>query len=78
VARLFEMLRPGGHLVVGNFLPGIHDVGYMETFMDWHLVYRTRLEMVDLTMEIPQPRIRSIRLVVEENQNVIILDLRKD
>jgi len=75
VHNMFQMLRPGGQLVVANFLPDIRDIGYMETFMDWNLVYRTRREMIDLTMEIPQPKIRDIRLFAEENQNIIFLQV---
>jgi hypothetical protein len=38
--RLFEQLEPGGRLLLANFLP-IWEAGYMEVFMDWHLIYRT-------------------------------------
>lgn len=39
-ARLFERLEPGGRLLLTNFLPSVADVGYMETFMGWELIYR--------------------------------------
>src|SRR6202030_1775143 len=29
--HMFQMLRPGGRLIVANFLPGISDLGYMES-----------------------------------------------
>lgn len=78
VSNMFGMLRPGGQLVVANFLPGVRDVGYMEVFMDWFLIYRTRQEMVDLTIEIPEEEIREITIFTEENQNIIFLQvLRK-
>jgi len=75
VSNMFGMLRPGGQLVVANFLPGIHDVGYMEAYMDWFLIYRTRKDMVDLTMEIPEKEIREIALFAEENENIIFLQV---
>jgi hypothetical protein len=74
---MFEMLRPRGQLLVGNFLPGIPDVGYMESFMDWKLIYRNRGEMIQLTDQIPQAAIRDIHIVAEENQNVIFLLVTK-
>ena len=77
VAVMFDLLKPAGRLVVANFLPGIRDRGYMEAYMDWRLVYRTRHEMVDITMEIPQRLIRDITLFAEENQNIIFVQVRR-
>lgn len=45
-ARLFEMLRPGGELLLSNFLPTVRDAGFMESFMGWELLLRT-LEEID-------------------------------
>ena len=51
-ARLCELMlaavRPGGILLIPNFLPGIGDIGWMESFMDWKLIYRRDAEMLDL------------------------------
>ena len=38
--RMFDMTRPGGLMLIPNFLTGVRDCGYMEAFMDWHLIYR--------------------------------------
>jgi SAM-dependent methyltransferase len=78
VSNMFQMLRPGGRLVVANFLPGVRDVGYMEAYMDWNLVYRTRRDMIDLTMEIPESDICNATLFSEENRNIILLEVTKD
>jgi hypothetical protein len=77
VSRMFEMLRPEGSLVVANFMPSIRDVGYMETFMDWRLIYRTRREMIELTMEIPEADICRILLFAEETHNIIFLQVTR-
>jgi SAM-dependent methyltransferase len=77
VSTLFEMLNPGGELVVANFLPGIRDVGFMEAFMDWQLIYRTRHDMIDLTMEIPESEIRDCRIFAEESRNIIFIRMTK-
>jgi extracellular factor (EF) 3-hydroxypalmitic acid methyl ester biosynthesis protein len=74
---MFQMLRPGGQILVANFLPGIRDVGYMESYMDWKLIFRTRQEMVDLSVLIAQADIRDIRIFTEENQNIIFLQVTK-
>lgn len=49
---LFGILRPGGRLVIGNFLLGVPDCAYMETFMGWRLIYRDRRELESLTRDI--------------------------
>lgn len=77
VTTLFKMLRPGGQLVVANFLPGIRDVGYMEAFMDWSLLYRTRRDMVDLTLDIPESELRDVSLFTEEGRNIIFVKITK-
>jgi hypothetical protein len=74
---LFQMLRPGGRLVIANFLPGIRDVGYMESYMDWKLLFRTRRDMVDMTEEIPEAAVRDVRIFAEENQNIIFLQVTR-
>lgn len=51
--RLFGMLNPGGRLLVANFLPGGYDLGYMEGFMDWTLIYRTLPELEVVAAGIP-------------------------
>jgi extracellular factor (EF) 3-hydroxypalmitic acid methyl ester biosynthesis protein len=45
---MLEAVRPGGVLLIPNFLPGIGDIGWMESFMDWKLIYRRDAEMLDL------------------------------
>jgi len=76
-ANLFQSLRPGGRLVIANFLPGIRDVGYMEMFMDWHLIYRSRADMLKLADRVPQAQCGEVVVVAEENENIVILELTK-
>jgi SAM-dependent methyltransferase len=73
VRAMHRMLRPGGSLLVANFLHGVRDTGYMEAFMDWKLVYRSRTDLVDLTHEIPESEIKSVELWAEEALNVIFV-----
>jgi hypothetical protein len=74
---MFAMLRPRGRLLVANFLPGIPDIGYMESYMGWNLIYRTRQEMLEISSHIPQAQIRDIHIFAEENQNIIFLEVTK-
>jgi SAM-dependent methyltransferase len=77
VRTMFELLNPGGVLIVANFMQGIRDVGYMEAFMDWDLVYRSRTEMMELTIELPTPEIHDIRVLAEDYQNIVFMEVTK-
>jgi cyclopropane fatty-acyl-phospholipid synthase-like methyltransferase len=77
-ASMFQMLRPGGTLLIANFLPGVRDIGYMEAFMDWNLIYRSRHDMIDLTSDIPETEVKDIQLVSEECKNIIFLALTRN
>ena len=77
-ASLFDLLRPGGRLLIANFLPGILDVGYMESYMAWKLIFRTRQDMMEIAEEIPPFRkSNDIRIFAEDNQNIIFLQITK-
>lgn len=78
VSSMFQMLRPRGSLIVANFLPGVRDIGYMETFMDWNLIYRGRGDMIDLAADIPEAEISEIRLISEEEKNIIFLEVKRN
>lgn len=75
--NLFDCLKPNGRLVIANFLPDIRDVGYMEMYMDWHLIYRDRGQMLSLADDIAQSQVRELRLVAEQNENVVIMEITK-
>lgn len=40
-------------MLIANFLPGVKDRGYMESFMDWHLIYRDYAHMEALAAALP-------------------------
>jgi len=74
---LFRTTRPGGLLLVTNFLNGIRDVGYMEAFMDWHLHYRSAADMFALTSSIPEDEIADRRTFSEESGGIVFLSVRR-
>ncbi|MGA2584093.1 MAG: class I SAM-dependent methyltransferase [Tepidisphaeraceae bacterium] len=75
--RMFEMLNPGGRLLIANFMPGVWICAYMEAFMDWKLLYRTPEQMIDLTVVIPANQVRDMHTFIEENSNIVFLDMTK-
>lgn len=51
---MVEALNPGGRVLVANFVPNVPDVGYMEAFMDWWLIYRD-MEQVTGLFDVLEP-----------------------
>lgn len=47
-SRMFELVAPGGHLLLANFTPDTPDIGFMEAMSEWHLIYRTEADMWSL------------------------------
>jgi extracellular factor (EF) 3-hydroxypalmitic acid methyl ester biosynthesis protein len=46
--HLFDLLRPGGLLVIGNFAPSMPIPNFMEHFLEWFLIYRDAQQMLDV------------------------------
>ena len=76
-ASLFDRLKPGGELVIGNFKPRILDIGYMESYMAWELVYRDANQMADLVFDIDQSEVYDQRIEEEPEGNIVLLSLKR-
>ena len=74
---LFDSLRSGGPLLVANFLPDIKDAGFMESYMGWRLIYRSRAELLAVTDEISLDDVEEVRLYAEPNQYILHLEIQK-
>lgn len=44
-ARMFDLVTPGGRLLLANFTPDTPDIGFMEAMLEWHLIYRAEADM---------------------------------
>jgi extracellular factor (EF) 3-hydroxypalmitic acid methyl ester biosynthesis protein len=71
---LFSMLSPGGRLLVANFSENAGDIGYMETFMRWNLIFREEPEMDDLMDEIDKEEVSSQRTFRDCLGNIVFLE----
>jgi len=74
---IFKMLRPGGRLLVANFAPSVRDIAYMETFMQWWLIYRDEEELAAVANEIPESAIGEKRCFRDEHRNIVFLEITK-
>ena len=55
--KMFDLLKPNGELVVGNYHVGNHSKLYMEYWLDWVLYYRTEDEFKALLQDAPEAQI---------------------
>ena len=75
--RMFEMTRPGGQMLIPNFLGGVKDRGYMESFMDWHLIYREHADMEALAATLPAEEVAEYRIFDDEDDAITFLLVTK-
>jgi hypothetical protein len=75
--RMFEMTRPGGLMLIPNFLTGARDTGYMESFMDWHLIYRSQSEMWALAAALPADNVADCRVFDDTGETITFLLVTK-
>lgn len=74
---MFDMLAPGGKLLVANFAPCVEDLGYIESYMGWKLIYREPDQMTALGREISPGEWKSHRLFWDEHESIIFLEITK-
>jgi extracellular factor (EF) 3-hydroxypalmitic acid methyl ester biosynthesis protein len=64
-------LRPGGRLLVGNFVPDNAERGYMEAAMNWHLILRSEQDLLRIARLSPADK----RTFSEATGNIAFLEL---
>src|SRR5262245_34198309 len=74
---LFRTLRPGGRLLIANFTPATYDAAFMETFMDWRLIYRTPEEVRSLAASINLSDVARIEQFSDDNEHVTYMRVVK-
>ncbi len=73
--HLFDLVRPGGLLVVGNFAPTTPIQNFMGHFLEWFLIYRVGREILALAPESANPENCVIRS--EPSGTNFFLEVRK-
>lgn len=77
IERMFGFLRPGGKMLIANFTPSGPDVGYMETFMDWWLIFRTAEDMRRLFVTLPSDELGEIDVFEDEAGTIVYATAEK-
>jgi len=76
-ARMIAMAKPGGTVLIPNFAPLVEGRGYMECFMDWHLIYRDEYDMVGLLGRTDRAQIADYDVYSDPWGSVVYLRVRK-
>ncbi len=76
-ATMFEMLQSQGRLLIANFVPDNHGRGYMECFMDWHLICRDETQMKAFLAAIDSEQMADYQLYRDTQKNVLYLEVLK-
>jgi hypothetical protein len=71
------MLVPDGQLLIANAYPSVQETAYMETFMQWRLIYREEAEMNDLAFRIAPEEIEKKRYFWDELNYIIFVEITK-
>ena len=77
VTGLFDLVRPGGAMLVANFLPAHADAGYMEAILGWRPVRRSAGELENLAADLPPVCAECRRVTVGPAGVVAFLEVHK-
>ncbi len=58
--KLYQLLVPGGELLIGNFHVTNPDRYFLEYWGDWYLIYRTEEDLVNLFEQAPSSNVSVI------------------
>ncbi len=75
--RCMEMLKPGGMFLFANFSEDIVVDGYMETFMNWALLLRSKADMWRIVNASADPASIEAEVFFGENHNIVYATMRK-
>jgi extracellular factor (EF) 3-hydroxypalmitic acid methyl ester biosynthesis protein len=74
LAKLYQLLKPGGEMIIGNFHVSNPSRYYMEYWLDWVLYYRTEDDFKSLLKDVPSAE---VDLFFEDNRVQMFLHVKK-
>jgi hypothetical protein len=73
---LFALLKPGGRLLISNFVTDIYDAAYLEACADFRIAYRNACQMLELADHISAEQCAFRRVYTRYSQDIFYLELR--
>jgi 2-polyprenyl-3-methyl-5-hydroxy-6-metoxy-1,4-benzoquinol methylase len=74
---LMEKLSPGGSLLFANFTHDTEDVGYMEVYKDWWLIFRDEAEVLEIVRSVPSEHVSAYRLFRDPDRHILFAELQR-
>lgn len=74
IKKIFELLKPGGTMIIGNYHVDNPTKTYMDYWMDWVLFYRTETEILSLLADEPKAE---ASVTFEDSRSQMFLHVRK-
>jgi len=76
---LYDMLKPGGKLLLINIAAQYDEVGYLESYMNWSMIGRDKLDTIDLagTVQANEKAVIEIKEVEAIQSHYQVLELQK-
>ena len=74
IEKLYQLLIPGGELVIGNFHVSNPSKYFMEYWGDWYLMHRTEEEFKDLLKE---PNSAAVSIIFEKTRSQMFLHAKR-
>ena len=74
IRNLFQLLEPGGEMVVGNFHVMNPSKHYMEYWLDWVLYHRTEDDFLNMMHDVPNAE---SKVIFEETKSQMFLHVKK-
>ena len=65
-------------MLIPNFLTGARDSGYMESFMDWRLIYRDHSDMEALVAALPSSAVADYEVFDDDDSTITFLLVTKE
>ena len=76
---LYDMLKPGGKLLLINIAAQYDEVGYLESYMNWSMIGRDKLDTIDLagTVQTNEKAVIQLKEIEAINSHYQVLELQK-
>ncbi len=74
IKKLYQLLKPGGEMAIGNFYVANPSRAYMEYWHDWKIIHRTEDDLLRLADNLPGAE---VEVLFDETRIQMLLHVRR-